>query len=152
MCIGLRDYDVWKLTCCSLSSQLFSSQKLSWEGVLGEGSRPFFNRHGATVYTVLRWFCRATHKVVYWVPWAPLQAQGAYLRRHTDMRGSVSSVTRTTVSIFLWKLSKNFRVVLSLEFSLVLIWQPLKDIIHSSIQSCFKIKQFDLFQISLRNV
>ena len=50
MCIGLRDYDVWKLTCCSLSSQLFSSQKLSWEGVLGEGSRPFFNRHGATVY------------------------------------------------------------------------------------------------------
>ena len=50
MCIGLRDYDVWKLTCCSLSSQLFSSQKLSWEGVLREGSRPFFNRHGATVY------------------------------------------------------------------------------------------------------
>ena len=46
----LRDYDVWKLTCCSLSSQLFSSQKLSWEGVLREGSRPFFNRHGATVY------------------------------------------------------------------------------------------------------
>ena len=50
VCIGLRDYDVWKLTCCSLSSQLFSSQKLSWEGVLREGSRPFFNRHGATVY------------------------------------------------------------------------------------------------------
>ena len=78
-----------------------------------------------SLLTVLRWFCRATHKVVYWVPWAPLQ--GAYLRRHTDMRGSVSSVTRTTVIISLWKLSKNFPIVLSLQFSLlVLICQLFK--------------------------
>ena len=63
VCIGLRDYDVWKLTCCSLSSQLFSSQKLSWEGVLREGSRPFFNRHGATVYM------QKVPKVFFTQPW-----------------------------------------------------------------------------------
>ena len=49
VCIGLRENSP-VTGCCSLSSQLFSSQKLSWEGVLREGSRPFFNRHGATVY------------------------------------------------------------------------------------------------------
>ena len=46
-----------------------------------------------SLLTVLRWFCRATHKVVYWVPWAPLQ--GAYLPEKTYRHARISLLSHT---------------------------------------------------------